>query len=92
MDRRPDIDAKDVARRWLDGETIEVLAFACETTMSTIKRRLELARELYPNLPWDKRELKRQPNPVKDYIEMKDGKAPGRALKTGSIIRGRRRR
>lgn len=86
---RWDIPPEDVARRWLEGETIAALALSYTTGENTIKRRLDYARQALPDLPWDKRNPPRRSAPRSDltrYVTMKDGR---KGAMIGSVIKAR---
>lgn len=88
---RPDISTEEVARMWLGGASILSIAVHYDTSDQTIRRRISKARELLPNLPWDKRQPRVASSPTKGYTTMKDGRTGESVLRIGSVVRGRRR-
>lgn len=92
MNRRPDLDNKTIAQRWLAGESILDLATDLNTTMPTIRRRLDKARTEFPDLLWDQRQKSSRTGPTQEYTHMTDGKPGAHSIKPGSIIRARRLR
>ncbi len=86
---RWDIPPEDVARRWLEGETVASLALSYGAGENTIKRRLEYARRALPSLPWDKRNSPRNAtsrSSLTRYVTMKDGR---KGAAVGTIIKAR---
>lgn len=92
MTRRQDISTADVARLWIGGETIMALAERFDTSIGTIKRRLQIARETMPDLPWDQRKPGTSVSVARQYATMNDGRAGTRSVRQGSVIRSRRSR
>lgn len=89
--RRPDIPVREVAERWLAGESILTLATAYEVGASAITLRLKRAREEFPELPWDQRKPRPTASAARTYAKMNDGK-PGVQEAAGSFVRKRRLR
>lgn len=89
---RHDITPEAVAKRWLAGETIAVLAVALGASEELIKRRIRTARQEFPDLPWDERVRTQNRSAVRDYRNMKDGVSGTRTVKQGSIVFARRGR
>lgn len=89
--RRDDIDAKDVALRWIGGESILSIASDLDAAMPTISRRLAEARRDFPDLPWADR-VGNGAGSVKSYATMKDGKPGTSTVRPGSVVRGRKGR
>lgn len=90
--KRPDIPVKEVAERWLAGETIEILAEVYGCTPNPIKLRLAKARKQFPDLPWGSRSPVPRKESVGEYTEMKDGVPGTRGVRPGSVIPMARRR
>lgn len=86
---RPDISNKDVALRWLAGESTVDISTDYDCTAGTISKRLRKAREEFPELPWDGRRKGQADPGLKTYVEMNDGKAGTSRLREGSVVRGR---
>lgn len=92
MDRRPDLDSQEIARLYLEGLSVMVLAVHFDTSLATIRRRLDKARTEFPDLSWDERVLKPTVSSTREFRDMNDG-VPGESrLPAGSIIEGRRYR
>lgn len=89
---RHDVPAEEVARRWLEGETIAVLANSYQADTGTIQDRLKKARAQFPELPWNDRtppQTARQPSPTRAFLSMKDGAEGSPAVRSGHVVRSR---
>lgn len=90
--QRSDIPARIVAVRWLEGETFLSISFDYDCAGSTIRRRVEEARILHPELDWDRPRVVKPTDNFDEYVSMNDGKPGQRDTPTGSIIPGRKQR
>lgn len=92
MTRRPDITPEEVARLWLEeGRSLDAIAARYITTVSTIRRRLAKARELYPDRPWDARKSQPTSSGIRESAKLNDGHPGESVLRSGSVVRGMRR-
>jgi len=88
---RPDVSTREVAVRWLAGESILTLATSYDMSRESIRKRLLKAHETMPDLPWDGRPSFRGGSPTSVYVRMRDGRGGVSIPKTGSIVKGRHR-
>ena len=89
FEARDDVPAREVAERWLNGETAVTIATDYACSAFTINRRIATARELHPDLPWH---LRDQPfGSSVGYVRMNDGKK-GQTTGRGQAVRQGRHR
>ncbi len=88
---RPDIDTREVAERWLAGESMEKISVDLHCSPGAISGRIAKARTEFPDLPWaDRKPTDRSGGSgVKGYVEMNDGKLGHPGIREGSIIKSR---
>lgn len=91
--KRPDLDNRVLAERWLAGESQLDLSIAFDCSPQTVSGRLAKARTEFPDLPWNDRKVipgstASGGSGVKDYLRMNDGKPGESALPRGSIVNG----
>lgn len=91
--KRPDLDNRVIAERWLAGESQLDLSIAFNCSPQTINSRLAKARTEFPGLPWNDRQVipgstVSGGSGVKSYLRMNDGKPGESSLPRGSIVNG----
>lgn len=88
---RKDITPEAVAREWLVGSSILVIATRLQVTTELIRRRLRVAKRDLPHLDWENRGPIKDTNSPAAYVKLNDGKPGESVLRQGSIVRGQRR-
>lgn len=91
--KRPDLDNRVIAERWLAGESQLDLSIAFDCSPQTVSGRLVKARTEFPDLPWGERNVvpgstASGGSGVKNYLHMNDGKQGESPLPRGSIVNG----
>jgi hypothetical protein len=88
---REDIPVRDVALKWLGGQSMLSIASEYGVDLDMIRRRIKKARKEMPELPWAEREPANKPGPTQAYRNMNDGKQGESVIRQGSVLRGSRR-
>ena len=88
--KRPDLDSRAIAERWIAGESRLDLSITFNCSRNTIDSRLAKARIEFPDLPWNERQAALSGGSgVKNYLRMNDGKPGESVIPQGSIVNGR---
>lgn len=85
-----DEQIKNLAERYIAGESAEAIKAELCFTGVTFRRVLKMAKAMHPELDWPAQNRPAESS-NSEYVDMKDGKPGTRGIPQGSIVKKRKK-